>query len=65
MRIGDLVKFHTTNYHLFEEGQKGQSYYLVQKGEVGILIELLSLDGCRVLQSGKILLTTTHYLSQE
>lgn len=65
MRIGDLVKFHTTNYHLFEESQKSQKYYLVQKGEVGILIELLSLDRCRVLQGGKILLTTTHYLSQE
>lgn len=65
MRIGDLVKFQTTNYHLFEESQKSQNYYLVQKGEVGILIELLSLDRCRVLQGGKILLTTTHYLSQE
>lgn len=68
MTLGDLVKFQATNYHLLEEPSSkngGQNFYLVQRGEVGILIEILTLDRCRVLQGNKILLTTTHYLSQE
>lgn len=65
MKLGDLVMFHTTSYHLIVGGQQHQNYYLVQKGEVGMLIELLSLDRCIVLQSNRTLLTTTHYLFQE
>ena len=57
---GDIIKFNETNYHRIVSEDGG--WYLVQSGEIGILIEI-QRTRCKVLQGGKFLFVDSLCLS--
>ena len=60
MNPGDIIKFTQTNYQRIVSEDGG--WYLVQSGEIGILIEI-QRTRCKVLQGGKFLFVDSRYLS--
>jgi hypothetical protein len=65
MSPGDIIKFTETNYYVAEADPtplKDRHFYLVQGGELGILIEIQKTR-CKVLQGGKFLFVDSRYLS--